>query len=292
MASLDEACRYAAKLDGAGFLGWLLGPDAGLVFVRWLDTRTVALPRSGDRTSDLIAELIEGGVGPFWALPVEFQAQPDADMLARLLELLGRLWSELRTAGPARDRYQLGAGVINLTGRGQATCDMAVGGRLRLCLQVAERNVQEEDAAATVERIAQGEVTRNVLAWIPLMKGGGEAGIIERWKAVAGAEPDRKRRTDYGELARTLSEAAGQMDSWKQGLEGWDLMESTYLREFELKERAATIMDVLRARFGPDIPPDVKTAVESSRDRPRLSHWTTLAATTSSLEDFRRAAGI
>src|SRR5262249_33090726 len=115
MAHFDEACRYAAKMDEAGFFAWLLGADAGLVFVRWLDARTVALPRSGDRTSDLIAELAEGGVGPFWAVPVEFQMPPDPDMRGRLLELLGRLWIRWRTAGPVRDRYQLGAVVVNLT---------------------------------------------------------------------------------------------------------------------------------------------------------------------------------
>ena len=106
MADFDEACRYAAKMDEAGFFAWLLGADAGLVFVRWLDARTVALPGSGDRTGDLIAELAEGGVGPFWAVPVEFQVRPDADMMGRLLELLGRLWKQWRTAGPALDRYE------------------------------------------------------------------------------------------------------------------------------------------------------------------------------------------
>ena len=80
MADFDEACRYAAKLDEAGFFAWLLGADAGLVFTRWLDTRTVALPGSGDRTGDLIAELAEGGVGPFWAVPVEFQVPADPEM--------------------------------------------------------------------------------------------------------------------------------------------------------------------------------------------------------------------
>src|SRR5262249_39337747 len=140
MADLDEACRYAAKLDGAGFLGWLLGPDAGLVFARWLDARTVALPKSGDRTGGLVAGLVDGGIGPFWAVPVGVQAAPDADMLGRLLEFLGRLRRQPRPAGGPGDRYQLGAAVVNLTGRGSASCDMqAAGGRVRLCLQVVEK---------------------------------------------------------------------------------------------------------------------------------------------------------
>jgi hypothetical protein len=185
MADFDEACRYAAKMDEAGFFAWLLGADAGLVFVRWLDARTVALPKAGDRTSDVIAELAEGGVGPFWALPVEFQVTPDADMLGRLLELLGRMWKQWRTTGPARDRYQLGAVVINLSGRGNASCDMqAAGGRLRLHFQVVERNLQEESAAATLDAVADGRLARAVLVWIPLMQGGDEPGIIERWKEI------------------------------------------------------------------------------------------------------------
>src|SRR5262249_60735303 len=131
----------------------------------------------------------------FWAFPVEFQAAPDADMLGRLLEFLGRLRRQPRPAGGPGDRYQLGAAVVNLTGRGSASCDMqAAGGRVRLCLQVVEKNLQAEEAAATLEAIAGGAGAANGLAGIPLMHGGGEAGSIGRGEGRAAGDAGRRRR--------------------------------------------------------------------------------------------------
>jgi hypothetical protein len=45
MSEFDQACRRTALLDAPGFLAWLLGPAAGLSFVRWLDTRSAPPPR-------------------------------------------------------------------------------------------------------------------------------------------------------------------------------------------------------------------------------------------------------
>ena len=142
---LRPACRYAARLDGPGFLAWLLG-GGELTFDRWLDTRTAALPGSGDRTGDLVASLHVNGVGPYWALPVEFQTTPDPEMTGRGLEMLGRLWREQRPPGGPGDRYQLGLAVINLTGNGRTSVDMkACGRRLATRLRVIERNLAAEE---------------------------------------------------------------------------------------------------------------------------------------------------
>ena len=55
MNPFDQASRYAAKLDPAGFLAWLLG--AAVVFVRWLDTRR--LPTDVPALQHLVRQLVE-----------------------------------------------------------------------------------------------------------------------------------------------------------------------------------------------------------------------------------------
>jgi hypothetical protein len=49
--------------------------------------------------------------------------------------------------------------------------------------------------------IAGGTLPRCLLAWIPLMQGGGEAVNVQQWLEVARQEPDSRRRSDYGGLA-------------------------------------------------------------------------------------------
>ena len=58
--------------------------------------------------------------------------------------------------------------------------------------RAATRTLREEDAGDTLDRIASGETLRCLLAWISLMRGGGESAIIERWKLVAYASLLRK----------------------------------------------------------------------------------------------------
>ncbi len=55
------------------------------------------------------------------------------------------------------------------------------------------------------------------------MHGGGDLGIIEEWKRVAGLEPDGRRRSVYAALALVFAELAGCRAEWKQALEGWNV---------------------------------------------------------------------
>jgi uncharacterized damage-inducible protein DinB len=76
---------------------------------------------------------------------------------------------------------------LNLTGEAQPNAiEMTLPGEddVGLWAGVKVRTLSTEDAAATLAAIARGEVARCILAWIPLMRGGGESGIIEslpRW---------------------------------------------------------------------------------------------------------------
>src|SRR5258708_6995883 len=87
MNDYDRASRRTAKLDSQSFFNWLLANfEKYLRFERWLDTRTVPFPGDPERIGDTVAELTATEeVAPAWAVPLEFQAEPDPDMFGRLL---------------------------------------------------------------------------------------------------------------------------------------------------------------------------------------------------------------
>jgi hypothetical protein len=318
----DQAARYAAKLDPLAFLLWLLPRLAAAArFVGWLDTRTVPYPGDPDRTCDTVAGLAEVTDPPRrWALPIEFQSRPDAALFGRLLEYLARLWLELRPPELPDGRYEVGAAVVNLTGVGRTSREMRLGRTgVRTCLAVVERNLAEEDAAATLAGIEAGRLGRGLLPWIPLLHGGAEAGIIAQWKDLAAAEPDMRRRADYGGLALVFAELAGCWLAWKRALEGWNVEVSQQVlewqaqarqegeREGELRGRREgerkgkregerkgkrdgkreALLDLLALRFPPAVPPDVVAAVRATNDLKQLDRWFAAAATAASLDEVR-----
>ena len=136
----DQASRLAARMDPAGFLGWLLGlPPAAFAFRGWVDTRGV------ERVGDTVARLDDPAGGPPWAVAVEFQAAPDPVMFGRLLGYLSDIWTHLRPDPERGSRFEVGAAVVNLTGTGRASRRMewpAAG--LLTHLGVVERNLAGE----------------------------------------------------------------------------------------------------------------------------------------------------
>jgi hypothetical protein len=297
MNPFDKAARYAAKLDPLGFSQWLLVGLAGrLTFRGWLDTRTLPFPGAPDRTSDTVADF-EGVADPKlrWAVVVEFQTENEADMLDRLLEYLARLRRELRYGEGRREKYQVAAAVVNLTGPAQEdTLEMILPGEAGagLRLQVVVRTLRDEDAAATLEGIAEGRLAGCILVFIPLMHGGGEPGIIERWKAIAAREPDTSLRSDYGELALTFAELTQGKANWLRGLEGWDVLESPRVNGWLAMARREDIFRALQLRFRTPVPDDLKAAVEGITDLKVVNHLFDLALISSSLEEFRAAVAV
>ena len=283
MNAYDKASRYAAHLDAAGFLRWLL-PDlpASVSFHGWLDTRTLPFPGEADRTCDTVACFYDAAAGAWWAVPVEFQIEPDGEMFGRFLEFLGRLWRERRPAAEGAAHYRVGAAVVNLTGRGAASRDMLLspaGPRTRL--HVVERNLIDEDAAATLAGVADGRLVRAVLPWVPLMRDGGDPGIMARWKELALEEPDGRRRAEYGALALVFAEAAGRLEVWDQALKGWNVIESQQVLEWmaegkaeglaegQLREARTLLRDLLTDRFAP-LPEALSQRIEAATDLLRL----------------------
>ena len=232
----DQACRYLAKLEPHAFVAWLLDlPSEQFRFRGWLDARRLTFPGEPDRTCDTVAFLENVGAGGEpWAVPVEFQIDPDAEMFGRLLGYLSGLYLELRPADNAGDRFRVGGVVVNLKGRGNSSRDMtwpAAG--LVTRLGVRERNLASEDARATLDGILAGTVPAVVLPLISLMRGGGKEGIISDWLGRAAAEADSRRRADHGGLALIFAEAAKRRKVWAKALEGWNVTESKQVMEWQ-----------------------------------------------------------
>src|SRR5712691_11078080 len=119
MADLDATARYALKMRPAETVQWLVpGLDEDLGYRRWLDTTLIAFPGEPKRRCDTVAELVSrSGTEPPWALVLEVEARPRATMPARLLEYVARILRKKRHGPRRRDRYQVAAVLIYLSGR-------------------------------------------------------------------------------------------------------------------------------------------------------------------------------
>jgi hypothetical protein len=298
----DQACRYLAKLDPVALLCWLLRktPEQ-LRFRTWLDTRTLPFPGDPERTCDTVAWLGSADPAVEWALVLEFCLDPDGELFGRLMIYLGQLWLERRPTDAGRERFWVGAVVVNLRGRGSTSRDMVLPETaVRTFLGVEERNLADEDAAAVLAGIANGTLARSLLPWIPLMHGGGEAAIIQQWLDQARQEPDSRRRSDYGGLALVFADAAGCRKDWKEALKGWNMVESEQVQEWiaegeakgEAKGRAEALVDALRNRFPPGAPEEVAAAIRGNTDLDQLRRWFDLAFEAASFDAFRQAAGL
>ncbi len=162
----------------------------------------------------------------------------------------------------------------------------------------------DEDGTATLEAIASGALTRCLLPWIPLMPGGGESAMIERWKPLAEAEPDSRRRSDYGALALVFAEAAGRRPDWAQALEKWNMIESQQVLEWmsqgkargketgrvegRAQGKAEALLQLLEAKFSLAVPGDLATTIKAATDVAQLERWFKGAIKADSLDAFRQ----
>jgi hypothetical protein len=284
----DQAARYAAKLDPAGFLGWLLpGLDPAWSFREWMDTRRLPFPGARDRTNDTLAALANSAApAERWAVIVEFQSEPAGDMLARLLDYVGRLYVEMRPTG-----YRVAGVVVNLTGPPQPdTLTMVLPGmeEYGLRLRAVQRSLREEDAAGTLGGIGAGRLARCLLPWVPLMNGAADSAIIQQWKAVADTEPNAIRRSEYGGLAVLLADLAGRAPEWKRELEGWNVRQSQVANEWRAEILRDAVLRALELRCRTPAPPDLEATIQQMLDLDELRRWHEAAVLSESLDEFRR----
>ena len=199
-------------------------------------------------------------------------------MPLRLMVYLGTLGLEERPSGLRGDRFHLGAVVVNLTGIGAASQRMRwPGAGLVTQLGVRERNLATENGAATLRAVAARRAPAVVLPFIPLMRGGDEVGIIERWLTLASAEPDERRRADYGGLARVFATAADRRAVWDEALKGWNVIRCSVVEEWQAEAlarglaegrnegRIEALLELLQACFK-EVPEDLVGAIRATGD--------------------------
>ena len=321
----DQACRFLLRQFPVPLLAWLLGlPAAELDFVGWLDTRGLPWPGQPDRTCDTVAHLRDPARGGLpWAVPVEFQIDPDPRMLGRGLGYLSGLWDECKPTAHRGDRFEVGLIVVNLCGAGRCSRSMRLGGSaMRTVLRAAERNLSRLSAERIMRRIGPGHTPVEVLPWVPLFQGGGEAGIIDSWLVLARQQKDEQLRSVLA-LVVLFAEAAGCVAPWREALEGWDMIESQIVKEWTelarerayakgqdegkkagldegnkaglreglLQGKVDTLLRLLR-RPPLSLPSDLEQAVRAVADIARLDAALDAALSSSSLEEFRRTAGL
>jgi hypothetical protein len=293
-----QASRFAAKLDPVGFWSWSLRlKQEQFAFRRWLDTRSIPFPGETDRTVNTVAWIDDPitNLTP-WAVAAEFQIEPDPLMFGRLLVYLGDLWLAMKPDAERGSRFNLGAVVINLTGKGYASRRMEwPSAGLTTHLGVTERNMAHENADELLNGIESGNYSRGLLPWLPLMTGGDDQGIIDRWKSNALTEPNSRMRSEYGGLALIFADAAERRNVWTQALKGWNVKESSVVNEWLQEgraegrqlESAAAVITALRTRFK-QVPTDIATAITNTTNISTLQSWLPLAIEVPSLDEFRK----
>ena len=292
----DLCCRIVAQSDAEGFFRWLM-PRARLRFEHWIDTRQIPWPGEPNRTCDTVASLVDE-VQPAhpWAFVAEFQVKPSSQMFGRALGYLAAVWMSVRHSEEKGMTYQLAISVVNLTGTNQsypASRDFQVPGSepIGLRLDVCERYLSIESAEATMADIESGKTTWSLLAWIPLMRGGGQKDIIERWQRQVEKLPNPDRRSEMTILTASFAHLGRQKPAWSKTLEiMMKRLTSPVLDRFRAEGRADAIVNFLAARFGP-VSDGLSTQIRSAAPA-RLGEWIRLAARAGSLDEFRQQAGL
>jgi hypothetical protein len=111
---------------------------------------------------------------------------------------------------------------------------------------IHQRTLRNEDAAATLDAIAEEAVSRWLLCWLPLMRGGAEPGIIQGWRHEAAKEPDALDRANLGGLTLVFATLGRCRPAWDKGLKGWNVQTSPFLDQFRAEGRAEGHLEALR----------------------------------------------
>jgi hypothetical protein len=296
MATFDETARQACKVDGPSLTSWLerfAEEPMAADFVSWDDTRRTSWPGGPERTDDVVCVLRRRADGRPAHLVVEVVTEPRADDRARLgvYELL--LAIEVRAV--LEEGPPVYGAILHLTGASRGgplvlTRSPSSPGVLVKPTEVWLAELSAEDTLALIEA---GELPLCVLPWVVLMRGGGQPQATERWKHLAGREPDLERRAAYRYFALVFAELIPELVNWQRALEGWEVRESQYTKSFEargeVKRARADVLRVLQSRLGTPAPEPVRLAVEGTNDLGVLDRWFDAALVAASWEDFQAA---
>jgi hypothetical protein len=249
MTKYNDAELHAIKeLDPQGYLSWHLSElDPDLVWYTWLESQVAPPPGLPFLRCDCVAGLHSrsGSQAP-WACLIEAQAQPIPRLGVWVLVYLGLLHEDLRFGPHDRDRFQMMAAVLNLTDTPLSTAIDWVPPVKHLALQPDEqavgvkcrfwvRNVREEGADLTLEQIAERKVALCILVWVPLMAGGDDPRVVQRWREVALLQDEPHLLADYVVLALVFAELAGRRAAWAAALKEFNVQDSQIAQQWEDK---------------------------------------------------------
>lgn len=173
----------------------------------------------------------------------------------------------------------------------------AVGTRLG----VAMLTLRNEDAKTLLDGIAANRLSRALLAWLPLLRGSSEPGIIQLWRLLAESEPDAKIRADLGSLVknwlRLLAEPIPL--AWEQGLKGYNMIESPFMNELRqegrqegrIETQRGNLFKLAQVRFHTAVPADLAAIINATSNMVDLDRWLEVVVTSNSLDEFRSAVG-
>jgi hypothetical protein len=298
MGVFDQAARFAAKSHPEVVPGLrLISSGLRLRFREWIDTRSLPLPGGPDRTADLVAALDDQArPDKPWLVVLEFQAQTDADKLDVTFEESGILRNRVRHGPTNSGRYNVVVMIVYLRGRCPVdVLDMTTPDGMGTRHAPLVWNVEGDDAAGTVEAVANGVLSPGMLFWVPLMTGANQDSLVDRWNEVSSATiPDRSKRGDLASVAMVFAELAGRVPEWRRGLEGFEMTESMIVNEWIrqgevrglLSANRQTLLRILERKFAGVIPSEVARVINQQESLELLVLWIDEAISANSIDEF------
>ena len=113
-------------------------------------------------------------------------------------------------------------------------------------------------------------------------------------------QPDEERRGELGGIARVFADLADRQAVWKTVLEGWNMKRSVVVQEWQaqgemrglLKASRQKLLQVLRFRFGQELPPEAPQAIEGQEDLSQLDRWFDQALAAKTVDEVRTFLGL
>src|SRR5262249_31851920 len=139
----------------------------------------------------------------------------------------------LRHGEGRQGRYNVLAVLVYLRGRcPEPVLDMTVAGHQGTRHAPVVWNVADDDAGATLDAFERGETTWGILYFAPGRRGGGDPGLIHRWRGLVARMPKGRTRNELIGIALVFAELAGYRPAWQRELEEAKMTESAVVNKW------------------------------------------------------------
>jgi hypothetical protein len=277
MGVYDQAARFAARMCPEAVLPNLLGVGYSGRQIGWFNTRSIPMPGGADREADLVPEL-EGDEGRV-LLVLEFQSEHDDDKLDVSLLEAATLRVYARHGEGNSEKYRVFAALIYLKGEcPQSVLDMTLPYRGGTHHRALVWDVCKNDARISLDKLEAGRVSWGVLFWLPLMKGGCDADVLARWKALAERlAPTPEALVGLRGCGRVFADLVGKRPEWERAMGVSLVTESEVVNEWmamkALEEAKIILRELIRERFPGLLTADVEAAIADQPSHDLLRSW-------------------